>query len=1049
MPDNKFKVSELWDGVKKSTSDAWNEATQGMANLLKQIQELATKHLPMIAIVLRIVTTIPLLLDNVKNLLKDLGSLMGTTQKLIQDFIKGLINNLQSFVKTSLRTAEIAIRSAIRLVERSISREFSKLPKTVQNIVKTTLKAIIDPIKGTLKTANSQIQKLITKFAEIKSLFRTELKRLSGEFQKLLGKQTDGILKQVRPIINGVVKSVGDKVNSLLKPLKDVLSSIQREIKLVVSQVTREMDNKIKGLLKGVETSFKALPQAVEKGTKTVTSSIDNTIKGVKDALKATEKRLDDLIEKGTKAATSKVDEVGKVANKTATQLQEMPKKVVAEVVEEVPKRLKPVLQSVENAVKAPIVVVQRAVDDVGKNLGKVAGKVDDVAKQIPKMSGFLDDSIRVLGSVLKTVTAMVPIIEGIAEQIQFEEIFQRLERIERRVDDNIWADLLANRVRMLTLDKKLDRLLGAPGSSTDLQPIILKLDRIIAATGTPKSGTDNAALAAQLQALRSDIGAIPGKIPTTSPTMIAEAVAAKIPKAQTDNAAIAAAVAAKIPKPMDSAILTKTIQDAIKAAPPGQTVSSEAIAAAVAAKIPKPAEAGAIATAVKEKMGPQFKAIDAKLPDNGIFRVDNTAIANAVSTKLEKEKITVEPSNAAILKAINGIPGITKEQTAIVTKAIRDSKTPDKVELDRLNQVVNLVNTHTTNNTKNIVNSVQNITVRSSPAIVNVPATDLSPIEAKLKDISNAIGVDSLKAATPVNAEAMVKQAGQQQFSGGAVQGATTLAGLMAAFAAPQFFRSGSHRLGGTFDKSVMDPKSGKVKIDDAMAFQKWQFDQMDERMGMPTQMQLKDASGRIQPHTYRSMQDTMEEVSATTVSTSQDIEVVERYIVGLTQDIQKLMQICLQTRGDVDVLIDDSGCKVKEERLKHPTHIKLTAPGIASSLANIFQGGEVHYVARKWDDTADKNQKLERISYDTQIAAMSNKFEFDKAAPELPLQKSRATDKPANDQLWRTYVSTMEEPPEGYISKGNPIPDIKEIKNGNPTDVPKPTNPAKKLGK
>jgi hypothetical protein len=280
-------------------------------------------------------------------------------------------------------------------------------------------------------------------------------------------------------------------------------------------------------------------------------------------------------------------------------------------------------------------------------------------------------------------------------------------------------------------------------------------------------------------------------------------------------------------------------------------------------------------------------------------------------------------------------------------------------------------------------------------------------------------------------------------------VQGATTLAGLMAAFAAPQFFRSGSHRLGGTFDKSVMDPKSGKVKIDDAMGFQQWQFNQMDERMGMPTQMQLKDASGRIQPHTYRSMQDTMEEVSVTTVAALQDVEIVERYVVGLTQDMQKLMQICLQNRADLDVIIDDLGCKFKEVKKSHPTHIRLTAPGIASSLANVFQGGEMHYVARVWDDSADKNQKLERMSYDTQIAAMSNKFEFNKNDPELPLQKARAADKPQNDQLWRTYVSTMEEPPDGYVTPGNPIPDIKEIKNGNPTNVPKPTNPLKKLGK
>jgi hypothetical protein len=294
-----------------------------------------------------------------------------------------------------------------------------------------------------------------------------------------------------------------------------------------------------------------------------------------------------------------------------------------------------------------------------------------------------------------------------------------------------------------------------------------------------------------------------------------------------------------------------------------------------------------------------------------------------------------------------------------------------------------------------------------------------------------------------------MVKAAGQQQFSNGQIQGVTTLAGMMAAVAAPAFYRGGLHRMGGTFDKSVMDPKAGKVKIEDAMAFQKWQFDQIDERMGMPTQMQLKDASGRIQPHTYRSIQDTVEEVSVTTVAALQDIEIVERYIVSLAQDMQKLMQICLQNRADLDVLIDDSGCKTKEERKSHPTHLRLTAPGVASSLANIFQGGEVHYVARVWADSADKNQKMERLSYDTQIAAMSNKFEFDKTSVELPLDKSRATDKPRNDEVWRTFVSTVQAPPEGYVTPGNPLPKIQEIKNGNPKDVPLPTDPLKKLGK
>jgi hypothetical protein len=994
MPgNNKFKVSELWDGVKKSTADAWNEASQGAANLLKQIQDLVSKHLPQIAIILRIVVTIPVLLGNARELIKDLGKVFNSGLNLITSTLGKITGTIGKLISNSAATVIKAGNSQLKNAEKNLRSAFNAavkpLPKAIQDRVKGVVKPPIDAVKGAVKDGFRLVGKIPEKITGAVNILDKKIlaarEYAFREAAKLKGKAVaevnKGILSAKEELFRGYTKVQGKISNELGKATK-LIDTVKIEAKNAGKQAGTAV------------AEVKQIPQKLAKTRAEIVAELNKAVGKAETTI--------------VKGAQSKIDEVGKVASKSGA-----------------------------------------VIDGVGKQIGKTLPVLEAMAKQFPKLFNYLDDVLKLLGTVFKTVTAMLPLIEGITEQLQFEEIFQRLERIETRIDDNIWADLLENRVRMITLDKKLDRLLGAPGSSTDLQPIVQKLDRIIAATGSPKSGTDNAALALQLQGLRSDIGAIPGKIQPANTTAIAEAVAAKIPKAQTDNAAIATAVAAKIPKPMDSAILTKTIQEALKATPPGQTVSSEAIAAAVAAKIPKPAAAAEIATVVKEKLGPQFKTIDAKLPDNGIFRVDNTAIANAVSTKLEKEKVTVEPSNAAILKAINGIPGITKEQTAIVTKAIRDSKTPDKVELDRLNQVVNLVNTHTTNNTKNIVNSVQNITVKSSPAIVNVPATDLSPIEAKLKDISNAIGVDGLKAGTPINAEAMVKQAGLQQFNQGQIQGVTTLAGMMAAVAAPQFFRSGSHRLGGTFDQSVMDPKSKKVKIEDAMAFQQWQFNQIDERMGMPTQMQLKDASGRIQPHTYRSIQDTVEEVSVTTVSALQDIEVVERYIVGLTQDVQKLMQICLQTREDVDVLIDDSGCKVKEVKRTHPTHIKLTAPGVASSLSNIFQGGEVHYVARQWDDSADKNQKLERVSYDTQIAAMSNKFEFDKAAPELPLQKARAADKPRNDEVWRTYVSTMEEPPEGYISKGNPIPDIKEIKNGNPTNVPKPTNPAKKLGK
>ncbi len=1004
MSGNRFGVGQLWDGVKQAVTDAFNTVAQTFTGTLKQVFSLTTKYLPQINLIVKVVAYLPGLIGAVSDLVKRLPGVFQEGQKSAQGFIKGLIGNLQGFVKGALRAAEISIKSAVRLVERAVSREFSKLPKTVQSLVKNTLKAIIDPVKGTLKAVNNQIQRIITEFAKIKSLFKTELSKFGGEIQKYLNKQKAGILSEIRPVINDLAKRLKSTVDGALKPIKDSISSIIKEVKFVVQQVTRDIDNKVKGLIGGVSDNVKRLPKAIDdagKGvSKTVGTTINTTIAGIKDSLKATEKRLDDLIQKGAKAATQKVDEVGKVANRTATQLSELPKKVVAEVVEEVPKRLKPAFQSIEAAVKAPIVLVQKSVEGVGKEVGrvgqetvkvvtkeveavgknvsKIAQQADDTAKVVTKVLPFLDD-------IIKIALNAAPIIDGFADYMQFEELKLLLETIQER-QKNDFETLVStqiNTTRLISKVEKLESRLGIGDNTVkvDLNPVL------------------------------NAIAALPKTGGIASNAEIAAAVAAKIPKP--DTIAIADAVAAKIPKQIDNtAILTKTIQDAIKAAPPGQTVSSEAIAAAVAAKIPKPETATTIAIAVKEKMGPEFKAISEKLPDNGIYRVDQTGIAVAVKEKMGPEFKAIQPTKIPPDLARKSDLNITVNPTPVTVKP-----TP--------------------------------VTVNPTPVTVSIPPTDLSPIDTQLKDISKAIGVEQLKNAAPVDAEKLIKKAGEQQFAGGSVQGATTLAGLMAAFAAPQFFRSGSHRLGGSFDQSLMNPAAGKVQINDAMGYKDWQFKQLDERLGMPTQMQVVGQAGVTQTRQFRSIQDSVEEINGVSVSNAQDLEIVERYLFALTQDIQKLMQIALQTREDVDVLIDDSGCKTKEVKRSHPTHIKLTSPGETSSLTNMFQQGQVHYVAREWADSADKNQKLERMSYDTQIAAMSNKFEFDKAAPELPLQKSRATDKPVNDELWRTYVSTMEEPPEGYTTPGNPRPDIKEIKNGNPVDVPKPTNPLKKLGK
>jgi hypothetical protein len=274
------------------------------------------------------------------------------------------------------------------------------------------------------------------------------------------------------------------------------------------------------------------------------------------------------------------------------------------------------------------------------------------------------------------------------------------------------------------------------------------------------------------------------------------------------------------------------------------------------------------------------------------------------------------------------------------------------------------------------------------------------------------------------------------------------TIPGLLQAFSSVLFVRQGLHRLGGEFDLSVLNPAKGKTKITDALGFSQWSFNQIDERLGIPSPQEIKTPQGSTITKSYRNIQDSVEEANALNVAALQDLEVIERYVFALVQDQQKMMQIVLQSRSDLDLVIEDLGCKYKEITASHPTHIDLSkATDGSSSFDRLFQRGTVHYVSRKWDDTADKNQKLERMSYDTQIAAMSSKFELDKTNPSIPLDNSRKT-KGSSDEVWRTFVSTLTEPPEGYVSKGNPIPEIKEVKNGNPTNIPKPTTPNKKLG-
>jgi hypothetical protein len=1031
MPGNRFGVGELWDGVKQAVTDAFNTVAQTFTGKLKELFGLATKYLPQINLIVKTVAYLPGLINAVGDGVKNLPRAFESTGRAIQTTISNVQKTISGAVLGALRTTEKALKSAFNAA-------IKPLPKNIQAGMKATFKPLFDGLKNSAKDTLKQFNKLPSTIVKgvkapidaLGKLIRTDI----GKIPKLIESKVTGIVKAVQKVPGDIGKlfqkfstdvtktvqkipaDVGKNFDAKVKDINKNFTEALKRFDKAADDIAAKTLQPIKAVQKGVDDAGKAITKVAQDTVKGVGSKVDESAKSITRSFGEANKRFDDALKT-----------VGKQSGQALEELKLLPKRAAEQVAKEVQVVTKEVTRAGQETAK----VVGKNVDDMGKSVGKIAQQADETAKVVAKVAPFLDD-------IVKIALNAAPIIDGFADYMQFEELKLLLETIQEK-QKNDFETVVSTQVTTARLLSKIERIEARLGTgnvtpaNVDLSPVLNAIDAL------PKTG--GIASSAEIAA------AVVAKMPKTDTLAIADAVAAKVPKP--DTIAIAEAVAAKVPKPIDNtATLTKVIQDSIKAVPPGQTVSSEAIATAVAAKIPKPLDNNGLAAVVKTAMAPSLQAIDAKLPDNGIYRVDQAGIANAVAGKLEKDSAATGGAIAEILKGVRGIPALTKEQNALITKAINDAKPAipkDIATTGGLNQVVNLVNNHTSNQTRNTINTVQNIRV-SVPA---APATDLSPLDTQLKEISKAIGVDQLKSATPVNAEQLVKQAGLQQFAGGSVQGVTTLAGLMAAFAAPQFFRSGSHRLGGTFDQSVMNPKAGKVQIDDAMGFQQWQFRQIDERLGLPSEMQVVSKTGAIQKQQFRNIQDSVEEINGVIVGNAQDLEIIERYLFALTQDLQKLMQIALQTREDVDVLIDDAGCKTIEVRRSHPTHLKLSAPGQASSLTDLFQQGQVHYVAKVWDDKADKNQQLQRMSYDTQIAAMSNKFELDKTNVELPLDKSRATDKPRNDEVWRTFVSTVEAPPEGYVTPGNPRPKIQEIKNGNPSNVPLPTDPLKKLGK
>jgi hypothetical protein len=721
-----------------------------------------------------------------------------------------------------------------------------------------------------------------------------------------------------------------------------------------------------------------------------------------------------------------------------------------------------------------------RLIRDLLKSFDKSVGPASNLFKTLGKNSQALvalKEVPKAMGTLVvfaKAFTKLIPILGGLADLRWKNDTTAKLTDIERKIrlnssiSDRQFTAVLAA-VRRIESSTKGGQELGtiARNSSQTLSEI--KAVKAAVQQGSTKSDAIQASInragaqnyGPQLQNIQNTLNAVSTQ--TRSPqqqqvtidySRIQSSVASALsglPQQQQqtpiDYARIQGGVVSALSglpqqqqqTPIDYARIQGGVASALATFKPVITIPSEIVRKSDLTDLAKRSDVEAIPSLIKQ---PDLSSILSAVTvlNGGITRLGSDIARNTVNLQPIQQQLTSLSSQ--LLNMPTSIANTVSNNVRNTVNNLGNTIT---------NNVAGAVSNIVNNNNQTIINNIgKGLDVST---IINPIKTHIdTQVGTPLKTTMQVLNVNDLQKGMSLSSEALIKQAGTQQYGTNTVSSstATNLVGLVSAIAAPLFFRAGFQKLGGSFDQSVMHPEKGKVKMDDALSASLWTFKQVDERLGLANTHSVKAMSGAMVQVKHKNIHDGIEEINANTITQGQDLEVIERYVVAVAQDVQKLMQITLQTREDVDLLIDDSGCKFEEVKKSHPSHLKLTAPGKNSSLLDLFQTGQVHYVARQWKGNADKCQILERIGLDTQIAAMSNKFEMpDVSNIQLPLDKSTARkSKAADDETWKIFVSTMEEPPAGYGVAGNPVPNIKEIKTGTVREITKPTNPNKKLG-
>lgn len=872
----------------------------------------------------------------------------------------------------------------------------------------------------------------------------------------------DGGIKDVKKVADDVGKAVGSEQTKSF--LKDPVG----KGKNIVTDAIKQTDSFFAKIFKGLATDVGKIFQDKMGGfVNKVGKAFDGVLKTAVRQLSRAFETVGKTLERSTnKIAQGLGKEFGKIGGQLGKVLKDWGKASgLAKAISDIGK----MLGSMKDQSKA-----LSAFKDLGRAASSILTVVKTLLKFLPLISELFNMKFR--NDVINGLTDLKrsqKLNETIQDK-QFQAIFRKIAALESTIKkgdetQKLSAEVASVKSAVQGLGPKIDT--GFSGINRGLSPIPQILSKLSATTQKDYSG--------QLSQIQSSLGQLNSK--SLDYQQITSATTAAL-SAWKPGITIPADLARKSDL---SSLATKA--DLVKPDAINYGKINEGVTSALkAAELRIPDD-----VARKSDLNVLVKRSDMEAltkVQNDLNRIDYTKVSSSVRDALTnyKPKIELPPEVArrSDIDEIKRIPNLITDLNPVLSQlsnlGSQISKVDAKIAPTNLNSlqsqlnnlqsaIANNINAGTnavTSTVTNMGNTLQSFITNNNTTIINQlgqginlnPASIIDPLKQHintsvaqpLSKTMEVLNVNDLARGISMNAENVIKASGLQQFGTSGTATATNLVSLTAMMAAPLFMRAGFQRLGGSFDVSVMDPTKGKVQINDALAASMWTFRQMDERMGLPTKHAMVNAAGQSQSLQYRSMQDTIENVNAQTIAQGQDLEVIERYQYAMAQDLLKMMQIVLQLKDDVELLVADAGCKFEEIKKSHPTHLNVKAPGTPSNLLQLFTQGRVHYVGREWKDNADKRQILERIGLDTQIAAMSNKFEIkDPQNVDLPLDKSTARKgKAAEDETWKIFVSTMEEPPEIYGVKGNPIPEIKEIRTGTVKEVQKPTNPNKKLG-